>query len=244
MIVITQIVVRGVDMYMKHSKGFTLIELLVVIAIIALLMSILMPALSKIRNQAKGTVCMSNMRQIGIAANLYIEDWEQRIPRGTGGVDPWFQVFMPYLSQRPMNNDYRNVKIYRCPSYPDRQQTVCFVVNAWDFDGPDDMTGKEQDEATKLTQCRRRSETIYLGDNEYGSWRDIIRHADDDVGRCDVWHPEHMPSSDTDGVRYGRRVARSRHKNGSNYLFLDWHVDYISTEEMTIDLWRFHMTGE
>ncbi len=231
-------------MCIKDSKGFTLIELLVVIAIIALLMSILMPALNKVKAQAKGTVCMSNIRQIGVAANLYLEDWEQRIPRGTGGpVDPWFLVFMPYLSQRPINNDYRNVKIYRCPSYPDRQQTVCFVVNGWDFDGPDDMTGKEQDEATKLTQCRRRSETIYLGDNEYGSWREIIRSANDDLKRCDVWHPGHMPNSDTDDVSHGRRVARKRHKDGSHYLFLDWHVDYIATSDMTIDLWRFHIAG-
>ena len=232
-------------MYIKDSKGFTLIELLVVIAIIALLMSILMPALNKVKAQAKGTVCKSNMRQIGIAANLYLEDWEQFIPRGTGSVDPWFQVFMPYLSQRPINNDYRNVKIYRCPSYPDRQQTVCFVVNGWTFDDPDDMTGDEQEEATKLTQCRRRSETIYLGDNEYASWRDIIMRADDDgVRRCDVWHPGHMPNSDTDTDNHGRRVARKRHKDGSHYLFLDWHVEYIATTEMTIDLWRFHMAGQ
>ena len=233
-------------MYMKQSKGFTLIELLVVIAIIALLMSILMPALSKVSNQAKGKVCMSNTRQIGLAANLYLEDWDQRIPRGTGGsTDPWYQVFMPYLSQRPVNNDYRNVKIYRCPSYPDRQQTVCFVVNGWDFSGPDDMTGYEQGDATKLTQYRRRSETIYLGDNEHAPWRAIIRRADDEgVRRCDVWHPQHMPNSVNEGESHGRRVARNRHKDGSNYLFLDWHVDYISTADMTIDLWRFHMAGE
>ncbi|MHC4212201.1 MAG: prepilin-type N-terminal cleavage/methylation domain-containing protein [Planctomycetota bacterium] len=232
-------------MYIKDSKGFTLIELLVVIAIIALLMSILMPALNKVKAQAKGTVCKSNMRQIGIAANLYLEDWEQCIPRGTGSVDPWFQVFMPYLSQRPINNDYRNVEIYRCPSYPDRRQTVCFVVNGWAFNGPDDMTGKEQDEPTKLTQCRRRSETIYLGDNEYAPWRDIIRRADDDgVRRCDVWHPGHMPNSDTNDESHGRRVARKRHKDGSDFLFLDWHVENISTSDMTIDLWRFHMAGQ
>ena len=245
MIVITKSEVRGFDMDMKDSKGFTLIELLVVIAIIALLMSILMPALNKVKDQAKGTVCMSNMRQIGIAANLYAEDWEQRIVRGTGGsLGPWYQVFMPYLSQRPMNGDYRNVKIYRCPSYPDRQQTVCFVVNGWDFHSPDDMIGFEQGGATKLTQYRRRSETIYLGDNEYGPWRDIIRRADDEgVGRCDVWHPGHLPTSDTQDESHGRRVARKRHKEGSEYLFLDWHVEYIATDDMTIDLWRFHKAG-
>ncbi len=232
-------------MYIKGSKGFTLIELLVVIAIIALLMSILVPSLSKVKEQAKGTVCMSNMRQIGIAANLYLDDWEQRIPRGTGsGLDTWYQLFMSYLAQRPVNDDYRNVKIYRCPSYPDRRQTVCFVVNGWEFDGPYDMTGHEQGDATKLTQYWRFSETIYLADNEFAPWRDIITNADDDgVGRCDVWHPQHMPNSVNEGESYGRRVARKRHKEGSDYLFLDWHVENISTDDMTIDLWRFHRAG-
>jgi len=233
-------------MYNKQLKGFTLIELLVVIAIIALLMSILMPALSMVKAQAKSSICLSNMRQIGLAANFYAEDFGQRIPRGTGGeVEPWFILFMPYLAQRPMNDDYRNVKIFRCPSYPDRQQTVCFVVNGWDFRNEDDLIGYEQGDPTVLTPFRRRSETIYLGDNEFGRWRTIIKRADDEgIRRCDVWHPGHLPNSDTDDESHGRRVAQSRHKQGSNYLFLDWHVQYVATEDMTIDLWRFHKAGD
>ncbi len=65
--------------------GFTLIELLVVMAIISILMSILLPSLKKAKDQAKAAICMSNMRQIGYAANFYAEDHDSRIPRGTGG---------------------------------------------------------------------------------------------------------------------------------------------------------------
>jgi len=225
---------------MYNRRAFTLIELLVVIAIIALLMSILMPALQKAKDQAKAAICQSNMRQTGLGANFYAEDWDLRVPRGTAG-PIWYQVFMPYLAQRPMGDDYRNVKIYRCPSYPNKRQTVCYVVNGWEFHTTNDVFGHETGEATSLSICRRRGYTIYLADNECGPWRSIITAATDEgVRRCDVWYPGHLPSSDTEDESVGRRVARSRHRNGSNCLYLDWHVGWVATEEMTVDMWRFH----
>jgi prepilin-type processing-associated H-X9-DG protein len=54
-----------------------------------------------------------------------------------------------------------------------------------------------------------------------------------------VWHPGHLPNSDTESDNHGRRVARKRHKKGSNCLYLDWHVGYVATEDMTADMWRF-----
>jgi len=64
----------------KNKKGFTLIELLVVISIIALLLSILMPSLQKVKEQAKRTLCSSNLHQAYIALNLYAHDWEGKYP--------------------------------------------------------------------------------------------------------------------------------------------------------------------
>jgi prepilin-type N-terminal cleavage/methylation domain-containing protein len=63
-------------------RGFTLIELLVVVAIIALLISILVPALSAARARAKASVCMSNLRQVGLALRNYADDHAGQIPRG------------------------------------------------------------------------------------------------------------------------------------------------------------------
>ena len=58
---------------MQKRRGFTLIELLVVIAIIALLMSILMPALARVRNLVKAVVCQSNLKQFGFAFEMYTQ---------------------------------------------------------------------------------------------------------------------------------------------------------------------------
>lgn len=65
---------------MKNRRAFTLVELLVVISIIALLVSILMPALSKARYQAKKVLCMSNIRQWGLASSTYAADYEGWFP--------------------------------------------------------------------------------------------------------------------------------------------------------------------
>lgn len=229
-------------MAMHKPRGFTLIELLVVIAIIALLLAILMPALQRVKKQAQGVVCQSNLKQIGAAAFMYAGEYDQYVPRGRAGGTgkAWFQLFMPLLSQKPINNDYRSVDIYRCPSYPDKEQTVCYVVNGWKFSSPTDMTGSEIVDPSKLSDCEQPAFTIFLTDNEDGPWRHIVTSAaSEGHNRCDVWAPQHLPNREETDVTRGRRVAAARHREGANALFLDWHVDWIATEDHTIDLWRF-----
>lgn len=93
---------------MRHA--FTLIELLVVIAIIAILAALLFPVLSRTRESARKTRCISNLKQIGMAMQMYVQDYDERlvpwsypdVQRGAWriGVYGWQELIKPYLASR------------------------------------------------------------------------------------------------------------------------------------------------
>jgi len=76
----------------RSLAGFTLIELLVVIAIIAILASMLVPALNKARDAAKGITCVSNLKQLGTCVQMYINDHDSSFPGTLSGSNPQYFI--------------------------------------------------------------------------------------------------------------------------------------------------------
>lgn len=228
----------------KSAGAFTLIELLVVISIIALLMAILLPSLGRAKEQAKATRCLSNLKQIGLAMHAYASDYDYLLPRAElrpgvaiyTGIDMrWPVLFMPYVGGLSDKFEkYFEVKIYDCPSYPLKEQTVDYCSNAFDLKG----TFKEYFGFTKMDDFPRHTTTIYLADYEYipdaAHIKIILKGDPPDTMKVkmqslDVWHPNHLPSA-PDSTR---RVARDRHRKWLNCLFIDGHSEKMASLEVT-----------
>lgn len=97
----------------RHCHGFTLIELLVVISIISLLVAILLPALGSARKAARLTACASNVRQMGLALNMYAQDNSRNLPQvfiNTSSVKPWDSINI-WIDWNTTYNGYRSVGI-------------------------------------------------------------------------------------------------------------------------------------
>ncbi len=188
----------------KLKRGsFTLVELLVVIAIIAILSSLLLPALGRARNAAKGVQCISNARQLGVAQGLYIDTFLYYPAYSMGGADyTWASLLAGSLwntgySLAAHYDRITSGSIFRCPvqlewvDLTKSQRTMSYISYAWNgalFGWQDYSSVLNDPEGEKVTPVKSGSlknpaKTLCIGEGwnavkaTYGSRTFAARHV-------------------------------------------------------------------
>jgi prepilin-type N-terminal cleavage/methylation domain-containing protein/prepilin-type processing-associated H-X9-DG protein len=121
------------DRLSTRRAGFTLIELLVVIAIISILASMLFPAFARAREQARKTVCISNLKQIGLGIMQYTQDYDERYPIG---YPFWYNDPIPPADQllvQVVDPYIKSTQIWKCPSFQGRYTAASIYTGNYSF---------------------------------------------------------------------------------------------------------------
>jgi prepilin-type N-terminal cleavage/methylation domain-containing protein/prepilin-type processing-associated H-X9-DG protein len=211
------------------KKMFTLIELLVVIAIISILAAMLMPALQKAREAARSASCQSNLKNVGLGLQFYLNDYDGYLPAGDNGSAYgdqrlWYRYTFENYYGFSINGNQRepyrkpNSSILTCPadpvpvvydiafSYSANNHVVSIyqtVNNRWIYRPP-----------TTIDQIHNPSELFYAVDwwRPDGAPITMMPH-----NMMDVW-------SNTLPERY------ESHNGGNNVVFVDGHVEWASRQ--------------
>ncbi len=231
---------------MCKQKGFTLIELLVVISIIGLLMSILMPALQRVRKQARAVACQGHLRQWGPIFSMYLEDNEGKFSEFSPDVEHiWIAVLRPY---------YQDPDVCLCPTTTKTwMDGVIGTFVAWDWRA---AQGLLQDEFYEYyagaygsygkNSWLSQAGTGAFSDRGPSCWRNIkdIKNPSQVPLLLDCnflgGFPEHTDSPpEYDGyfdVGYDEisRYCINRHEGYINGLFADYSVRKVGLKQ----LWR------
>ncbi|HZI33172.1 MAG TPA: prepilin-type N-terminal cleavage/methylation domain-containing protein [Candidatus Binatia bacterium] len=228
----------------RRSTAFTLIELLVVIAIIAILAALLLPALARAKQKGQQAVCLSNLRQIGLGFQMYLNDNADHFPDQRnlksslpGGWHPW--TSWPPSDPRAgwatlfFSNECSNLKIWSCPAAVNSAtgnavqsaQAISTAPDApvcrywaWRFDRVEDLSSTNM-----LTDFWGKSVSQAVANLQAANDATIgLINGPTDVELCvDPYFPKTIPT--VDPALKGRTI----HAGGRCRVYLDGHTQYV-----------------
>jgi prepilin-type N-terminal cleavage/methylation domain-containing protein/prepilin-type processing-associated H-X9-DG protein len=250
---------------MRKLRGFTLIELLVVIAIIALLMGILMPALSRVKKQGRSAACKALLKQWGIIWSMYCDDNNGRFPEA-GGLGwkrgTWVIAFRPSYRTR--------TKILLCPSakkrrpnaagqdlawgdsthayvqgtggYDNRAEECSYGGNNWTYyaTGSGAIQGRPIPWNWKTKDVSHGNQIPVFADTMWRGGGPCYRTSES-AAPSKSFNRITPPAYDGQWVNYDsemKHFALSRHQTGINVLFMDWSVRDVGLKELWTLKWH------
>src|ERR1041385_8729927 len=201
--------VRNQSALRHPGRAFTLIELLVVIAIIAILAGLLLPALGRSKTKAYNAVCVNNLRQLGIAARLYSDDNQERLPSAeilpTQPIDPQnplpriCDVLARYVG-RTAGTNTNSATVFKCPA----DKTDRFAAEGSSYEWNAELNGHRIDET--------RTDSAFL----------LLRQGDWSGGVTNFFLT--FPPGTTPLLLDYDEFHPRPPKSGKNVAFMDGHV--------------------
>lgn len=189
---------------MKGERGFTLIELLVVIAIIAILAAMLLPALHRAKQAAHTTACLNNLKQWGLATQMFAADNDDFLPKdgtpnGTSVTEGWYNdlprtLGLPCYEEMPWHTNAAiepGKSLWICPANVRRSNGT----NLFHYCLNEHVNGIGSGNQVRLTAIPHPARTVWLFDN----------------GKLA-------------GVAQENNVHTNLHSHGANFTFLDGHA--------------------
>lgn len=234
---------RRIRRNMLCGNGFTLIELLIVIAIIAILASMLLPALNNAREFAKRSVCANQLKSVGLVLLSYAQDYNDMMPpyaTASSGSN-WDRQIEDYLNDTQNYTDWktRSYKtVFRCPCTR-LEGGVSAVYNSYAVTlSGDGITsafipvwkadGSHLNSSARLTSWKQPSSLIL-------TYEGLLNPASN---KPTVATPDWLPLSNVD---YRMKID-PRHSRTANFLFADFHCEPVNEGSIAMDI-TSHMPG-
>jgi prepilin-type N-terminal cleavage/methylation domain-containing protein/prepilin-type processing-associated H-X9-DG protein len=185
-----------------RSRGFTLIELLVVIAIVAILASLLLPALASAKDRAQAVRCLNNLKHIGLATLLYAQDHQNSVQ-----IDAPLDPGVTWASILSTNQNLRPLDIFLCPTYAPRHFTNWFTTYGVRQDPPPENVAGDFGEILQVDTLSKPSEYLHVADTTSRGRQGI---------GAEQYYFFRVDSE---------KEVHARHAQRANGVFLDGHVE-------------------